>query len=240
MANQLTQEHAKAMYDLALSMQRASNFVYAARVAKQLTELDEPFYQPFALAVESQCYYSLGQHALENEVLKRITRLTPEQKQLLNPNWLAVCYQRTGDFRSARAVIDEVLQLAPHDVGATAARAEISLLQGDATEAEGWARKLRERPEPTFQILGRLFAAFALARQNRQEESRSELTWIGQFILSSGNIPTGFWDYRDIIPLLDGIGPNAETAGLVLAALSNRIQFPEFADKWKAASLIQQ
>src|ERR1700686_1009462 len=127
MANELTHEHAKAMYELAVAMQRSSNFVYAIRVAKQLIELDEPFYQPFALATESQCYYSLGHYALENEVLERITRLTPQQKQLLNPLWLATCYQRTGDLRSAKAVLEEVLELAPHDVGAIAAKAEVFL-----------------------------------------------------------------------------------------------------------------
>jgi tetratricopeptide (TPR) repeat protein len=187
--------------------------------------------RPFALALEAQCYNSLGQYEREIEVFKRVTQLMPQEKQLLNPIWLVLCCQKSRDFRSARAVLDELLELVPNDISAIASRAEISLLDGHATEAEGRARKLRERPEPVYQILGRIMLAIALALQNRQEESRNEMLWIGQFILSGGKIPVGFWEYRDITPLVDRLGPNAYVAGLLLGALSNKVSLPDFTER---------
>lgn len=57
------------------------------------------------------------------------------------------------------------------------------------------------------------------------------MLWIGQFILSGGKIPVGFWEYRDITPLVDRLGPNAYVAGLLLGALSNKVSLPDFTER---------
>jgi len=232
MAHELTREHAKELYDLALNARKTGHFVHAIRVLEKLIEIGDPFYTPFALAIMLECYNILGQRELEMEVYKRVTRLPGEQQLLLNPTWLALCYQKSGDLKTARTIHGEILELTPNDPNTVAAFAEISLLQGNFDEAETWARKLRERAEVNYQILGRIILAFALALRSRHDESASELRWVGQFLISSGNIPTGAWDYRDLQPLAGELGANSPTAILLLDALTGRKILPQFIEAW--------
>ncbi len=233
MPTEFTGEHAKALYDLALSSQRAGNYVHALRVLQQLIKIGDPFYTPFALAVMSQCYNALGRPDFEMEAFRRVTELPREQQQLLNPAWQALCYQRIGNLRGAQEIHEEVLGLVPNDPSATAALAEISLLQGNLEEAEKWAKGLRERAEPNLQILGRIIWAFVLALRKKHDESAAELLWVGQFLISSGNVPIGAWDYSDLQPVITKLGANSTAATLLLEVLSGRKAVPEFIEAWK-------
>jgi len=236
MPSELTREDVRAIYDQAIGWQRGGRFIHAIRLYELVVESDDPFLTGFSLSALAQCYSSIGRHDLEIESLKRITRLSSERKRLLDPSWLVICYQRTGDFGSAQETVDEVLKLSPNDAPATATKAEVSLLQGNLPLAEEWAGKLRDRAEPSYQVLGRLVRAFALAGQGRQEESRNEFLWVGQFLTSIESVPLGIWDYRDIVPLVNKVGVDAGIADLLLQTMSGKVAFPEFTEKWKGAS----
>lgn len=233
MPNELTREYAKELYELAINAQRGNNHVHAIRILERLEETGDPFYTPFALALIAQSYNTLGQRDLQTEVFKRVTKLPKEQQLLLHPGWIALCYQKLGDLKTAKEIHEEVLKLTPHDPNTHAALAEISLLQGNLDEAENWAKKLRERAEPHFQILGRIIGAFALALRNKHDESARELLWVGQFLISTGNIPTGQWDYSDLQPTVAKLGANSPAAALLQDVLSGRKTLPEFIEAWK-------
>src|SRR5215472_3002952 len=198
MPNELTREHAKALYELAINSQRSGNYVHTLRVLEKVVETKEPFYTPFALAAQSQCYNSLGRRGLDTETLKRITELPEEQQQLLNPDYLALCYQRSGNRKKAKEINAEILQIAPTDGAAISALAELSILDGRTEEAEQWAIALRNRVEPGYHILGRMIGVLVLLLNHRGDEAEKELRWVGQFLISTGNIPLQVWDYRDL------------------------------------------
>lgn len=237
MPNKLTREHAKVLYDLGLQAQMSKNFVHAIRVMEKLVEIEEPFYTPFALAVQSQCYNALGRPDLEKETFKRIITLAEEQQQLLNATYLALCYQRLGDLKRAKAIYAELIELTPNDPQVIAALAELSLLEWSAKEAEHWASKLRGRAEPRFQILGRVIGAIVLLLDNKPDEAGRELQWVAQFI-SGGTFQLQDWDYRDLQPMALQIAgpPRPGISGMVHSlfdVLTGKTPIAQFLEEWK-------
>src|SRR6266850_5646882 len=142
---ELTREHLKDLYTLAVNTQRSGNYVYAIRLFETVEASGDPFHTPFALAGMSQCYAALGHPDLEAATLKRVTQLPKLQQLLLNPPWLALCYQRAGDLAEAKNIHAEILKLAPHEPNTLAALAELSLLQGDPGRAIAYAAELQQR-----------------------------------------------------------------------------------------------
>jgi len=234
MSQNLTTEHAKALYELALNSQRGGAFVHAIRVLEKLVEIDDPFYSPFALAVMSQCYNSLGRRDLAHETLRRVSNLSKERQLLLNPIYVATCYQKSGDLATAEVIVREFLELAPNDASAIAALAEITLLRGDLGEAERRAGRLQERGEAHLQVLGRVLRAFALALLGKHDESARELSWVAHFIISSGNVFASSWDYGDIEAIAPRLGSNSRAAELLIDVLIARKPLPEFIEAWNA------
>ena len=237
MPKELTAEYAKALYDLALNARKTNSSVQAINVLRRLVEMGDPFYTVFALFNLAQCYDNLDHRDLETEVLKSVISLPKEQQLLMNPGWIALCYQRLGELKTAAEIHGEVLKLVPNDTNTIAAIAELSILQGNLEDAETWARMLRERAEPNYQILGRIIAAFVLALRNKDSESASELFWVGQFIISSGSISPGMWDYSDLQPLTAKLGANSPAATLLLETLTGRRPVPEFIEAWKKMAI---
>jgi tetratricopeptide (TPR) repeat protein len=229
----LTTEHAKALYDLATTVQRAGNHVQAINVAHLLVDVSDPFYAPFGLGILAQSYNALGHRELEVETLKRVTQLPMQQKLLLNPGLVALAYQRTGDLKGALAIQTDIHRLAPNDVRAVAALAELSVLLGDADQAEHWAKTLREKPEIQFQVLGRVINALVLAIREKYGDAMSELNWVGQFIVSTGALPQGGWDYGDLWPLAQKIAQSFPPARLILEVLRSAKPLPEFIEEWR-------
>src|SRR6266852_557573 len=208
MPNELTREHAKLLYDLATNSRRTGNLVHTIQVMEKLVEINEPFYTPFALAAQSDCYNALGRRDLETATFKRVIGLPEEQQQLLNPAYLALCYQRLGDLKSAKKIHTELLELTPNDPLVIGALAEISLLEHRLEEAEHWASKLRARGEAPYQTLGRMIGALVMILNRRGDEAGKELQWVGQFLMSTGSIQLQAWDYRDLQPMATEItGP---------------------------------
>ena len=232
MPNEFTFERAKELYSLAVNAQRAKNFVYAVQLFESLIEADDAFYTPFALAGIAQCYYDLDRRDLLTGTFKRVTQLPKQQQLLLNPGWLALCYQRSGEIREAKIIHGKILELSPHDPMSISAIAELSLIEGDLDQTEAIALKLQQRAEPYLQILGRILRAFALALRSRNDEAATELSWVGQFMISSGSIPVGVWDYSDLQPLVAKTGANIKPLQLLFDALSGRISLPAFTPIW--------
>jgi tetratricopeptide (TPR) repeat protein len=235
MTIELTKEHADALYNHATNMEKARDYVYAIRLLERLVEIDDPFYTPFALVRIAQNYKQIGRLDLEAEAFTRITRLPPEQQRLVKPGLLALCYQRVGNLGAARKIHGEILVLTPHDPGSVAALAELFVLEGNPVEAERHATELRESPEPAYQILGRLIAAFVLAFRDMHDAAGKELYWVGQFLISSGNVPLGTWDYGDLQPLTAKTGRNAKAFNTILDVLNGNMALPEFIEQWKTS-----
>src|SRR5882762_10274906 len=232
MPNELTREYAKALYEFAVAVGRGPDTPYAIRLFEKLTEIGDPFYTPFALTFLDANYRKLGLNDLELRTMKRATLLPNDQQILLSPGWLATCYQKTGDFKGARDVLAQILSLSPHEPYAISALAELSLLEGNSDQTEAYATELQQRAEPQYQILGRIFRAFALALRNRHDDAAKELSWVGQFLISSASIPPGTWDYRDVQPVVAKTGPNARAFGLLLDTLMGKISLQEFTPAW--------
>jgi tetratricopeptide (TPR) repeat protein len=232
MSNELTFERAKELYSLAVNAQRSKNWVYALQLFETLIKAGDPFYTPFALVGITQCFSDLARPDLLAATYKRVTQLPKEEQRLLNPSWLALCYQRSGNLTEARIIHQLILDITPNDPLAIAALAEISLMAGDLDQTDALASKLQQRAEPYLQILGRILRAFVLDLRNRHDEAATELSWVGQFIISSGNIPVNVWDYGDLQPLVAKIGPNARAMEALFDALSGRISLPAFTAIW--------
>jgi len=224
--------HAKALYDLAINAFNARNFVHAVRVLRILVDINDPFYTPFALAQMAQCFNFLGQRGLELETFKRVTQLPKAEKELLNPTFLALCYQRSGQLEAAEGVNREVLELSPGNPNSIAALAELSLLRGKLGEAVGWANQIKDSPQFSFQVLGRVLLAFAHGLRNDNAKSMEELQWVGNSLASTGASLTGTWDYRDIEPLATKLGPNSSTAALLLETLTGKKTIAQFIEAW--------
>ncbi len=232
MPTELTRGHAKVLFDFAVSV-KARDLVYAVRLFEKLLEIADPFYTPFALNNISECYSQLGQRDLELDALGRIVQLPRDQQQLLHPSSLALAFQRVGNLRAARELHNEILALTPHNPASVAALGEIFLLEGKPADAEPRAVELRERPEPAYQILGRMIGGFALALRGMHDAAAKELYWVGQFLISTGNVPVGAWDYRDLQPLAEKTGRNARTFNVLMDVLSTKMLLPEFIEVWK-------
>jgi len=233
---EVTHEHAKALYEFANKVQAGQDYVYAVRLLERLAKMEDPFYTPFALNQISQCYSQLGHRDRATEALARITRLSEDQQRLLRPARVAYAYQRVGHFRAAKELHSEILQLTPHAPASVGAIGELCLLEGNPGGAEGPAAELRESPDPGFQVLARIIGAFALALQGKHEAAGKELSWVGEFLVSSGNIPSGTWDYGDLEPLVDKTGSNARVFGLIFDLLTNKSSFPVFIEAWRGSS----
>jgi tetratricopeptide (TPR) repeat protein len=236
MPTELTRDHAKALYEFAVSVQRARGFGYAVRLFEKLIEIADPFYTPFALNNISQCYSQLGRRDLELDAMRRIVRLPKDQQELLHPGSLSLAYQRLGNLRAARELHAEILALTPHELASVAALGEILLLEGKPIDAEPLAAELRERPEPAYQILGRMIGGLAFALRGMHDAAAKELYWVGQFLISSGNVPVGAWDYRDLQPVAEKTGRNARTLNVLMDVLNGKIALPEFIEAWKTAT----
>ncbi len=232
MPTELTREDVKAIYEYGIAMSRAGNLPYAAQLLEMAALSGQPFYTAFALSELAQLYRRLGSDNLELAILKRITQLPEEQRNLLEPKWMAACHEKTGDLKAARSMLAAVMKLTPDDPAAFGALAEVSLLDGRLEEADALAGRLMQRGEPPYQVLGRMIRAFSLALRDRSEESAAELNWVGQYLISAGPISGEAWDYRDIQALLSKMGTNARTATLLINVLVNRTAFQGFAQAW--------
>lgn len=232
MPNVLTHEQMKEIYGLAVNAQRSRNFVYSVRLFELLIDANDPFYTPFSLAGLAQSYSALDQHDLEMATFKKVTQLPSQEQLLFNPSWLAVCYQKLGNLKEAAKIHSEILKLSPKDTASIGALAEISVLDGKLEQAEAFAVQLQQQAEPKFVILGRVVRAFAFTLQKRSDEALQELSWVGQFMISGGNVPVGTWDYRDLQPLVLKTGPNARVFQLLIDVLNGKIALPEFTAAW--------
>lgn len=237
---EVTHEHAKALYDFANKVQVGKDFVYAVRLLERLAEMGDPYYTPFALSQIAQCYSQLGHRDRATVALARITKLPRDQQRLLHPGRVAYAYQRVGDFRAGRELHSEILELTPHALASVAAIGELCLLEGDPGGAEGPAAELRESPDPGYQVLGRIIGAFALALKGKHEAAEKELSWVGEFLVSSGSVPGGVWDYRDLEPLADKTGSNAKVFGLIFGLLTSKSSFAVFIEAWRGSSAAVQ
>jgi len=237
MANENTPEYVKALYDHAVGVSRGADMVYAARLLERLADLGDPFYTAFALAMLEQTYKRLGREDLVERTLKRVTDLPKNQQLLLNPAWVASCYQRTGDLKTAKEILAAITQLAPEEPLAAGALAEIALAEGRYDQAYVLSEPLRHRPEPPLQILGRTVGALALIFQGLNDEAAKELSWVAQFLISSGGIPSGPWDYRDLQKLMTkATGATAAAAQVLLNALTGKVSIADFAQQWGAVT----
>jgi len=210
--------------------------VFAVQLLERVVAFRHPYYGAFALSLLVQAYRNLGKADLEMHTVKRVTELPDDQKVLLDPRWAASCYEKVGDIRRAKQVLVAAISLAPDDPDSIAALTEICLFDGSIDEALAHAQKLERRPEPKYQVLGKIMKAFALAYLGKHGESHAELLWVGQYLVSVGGIPADTWDYRDLEPLLSRMGPNARVAKMILDALSKRMSASDFAREWGAAS----
>jgi tetratricopeptide (TPR) repeat protein len=233
MPNEHTHEYTKALYDYAVNVSRGQDTVHAIGLLERLVEIGDPFYTPFALSLLAQNYKKLGRDDLEMQTRKRVTKLPKDQQLLLHPSWVAACYQKNGDLKAAGDILAQILKLTPHDPDIAAGVAEISLIEGNPDKALALTEALRQRAEPGYQILGRTIGAFAYALRGEYEQSARELSWIGQFLISSGSVPIGQWDYRDLKEsLASKMGPNARAANLLLDALTGKKPLADFAPAW--------
>jgi tetratricopeptide (TPR) repeat protein len=232
MPNELTSEHVKALFDYASNINRGPYTVYATRLLERVSEIGDPLYTPLALSLLETNYRKLGHRELELQTLKRVTLLPKDQQILLNPAWVSACYQKTGDFKTAGDFLKEILDLSPHEPSAIAGLAEISLFTNSTGDAQARSAELQKRPEPHYQILGHLFSAFALYSTGHAKESAQELDWVAEFLISTGTVPAGTWDYRDLQQLLPKMGTNTKAAIDLIEVLSGRIPLPEFAQAW--------
>jgi tetratricopeptide (TPR) repeat protein len=235
MQTELTREDVKALFDFGVNTLGGGNLPYAAQLLEMVAQSRQVFYTAFALSSLAQIYRTLRIEDLELGTIKRIIGLPEEQRMLLDPKWIAACYQKTGDLKKARSELTTLLKLSPEDPGVLGNLAEVSLLDGSLEEAEKLAERLAQRGEPGYQILGRLIKAFSFALRNKPEESAAQLNWLGQFFVSVGSIPTESWDYRDIQALLGKLGPNARAATLLINVLTGSVTPKEFAHAWTEA-----
>jgi lipopolysaccharide biosynthesis regulator YciM len=242
MPNENTPEYARVLYEHAALITRGPDIVYAARLLERVIELRDPFYTPFALALLESVYKRLGREDLVEQTIRRVTQLAGDQQILLNPAWVASCYQRTGDTKAAKVILATITKLAPEDPLAMASLSEIALVEGHPDQAYVLSESLRRRPEPAFQILGNTLGAVALIFQGLDDGAAKELSWVGQFLVSTGSVPPSSWDYRDLRDMITtkARGVTAAAAVVLLDALAGKISIADFAPRWSQLMLSLQ
>jgi len=232
---ELTREDVKALYEHGMAMSQSGSLPYAAQLLETVAASGQPLFTGYALSELVQVYRKLRNEGLEMGTIKRIAQLSEEQRKLLEPKWIAACYEKTGDLKAARSVLTALMTLTPDDPAVFGALAEVSLLEGNVEEAGKLADRLILRGEAMYQVLGRMVKAFSLALGNRPEQSAAELSWIGQYLVSVGSIPGQSWDYRDLQNLLSKMGTNTKAATLLINVLLNKVTSQEFAQAWTEA-----
>jgi hypothetical protein len=181
---------------------------------------------------------------LVRQTLLKITQLPKDEQIILNPNWLASCYQKVGNFPGAREILTEVQQISPDDPLAVAALAEMALLDRSYSDALALTESLRRRPESQYQVLGRMYGAVALWFQGFDEPAAREFSWIGHFLISNGSVGPMVWDYGELRQLLANptIGRsdfNRVASNLLLNVITGKMPFPDFTQAWGAVSVRQ-
>jgi tetratricopeptide (TPR) repeat protein len=224
--------YAKDLYELATTIYKSQNFVYAIRLLKRLWQLDDPFYTPFALALLAQSYNKIGREDLETEIFVAVTKLPETQQLLLNPGWVSACQLRAGNPTLAASILIDALKISPKEPTLISGLAEIDILGGRFAEASALIEGFRERPEPKFQILARMMRGVILALTQQPQESAKDFLWVGQFLISNGGVPPDMWDYRDLRRLGERLGQNAKTAGILFDFFTGKITFQEFSRMW--------
>ena len=233
MPNENTPEYAKALYDHAASVARTQELVYAAQLLEKLASIGDEFYTAFALALLEQSYKRLGRNDLAKKTIERVIRLPKSQQELLNPGWVASCYQRLGDFKSARGILQTLRQITPDDAYSAAALAEMALFERNPAEALALSQALHVRPEAAYQILGRMLSATAFLLKGDSDSAAKEVSWVGEYLKSAGAVPAALWDYSEIQQLVTSIpGKLSGTAILVFQTLSGQVPIASFLEFW--------
>lgn len=235
MPNELGFTHAAALHGFASGVHNTRDYVYSVRLLEVEVSIGDPFYTPFALALLADCYRKLDKQELETRSLIRIIQLPRDQQELLNPRFLSACYQKAGDFKNAARILQQMLDLKADDPGTMAGLIEISLFEGDPEAAVVKSLLIKVRPEPGYQVLGRVLGAFAYGLQGQTDRAALDLVAAGQLIGSIGAIPGESWDYRDLYSLVPKMGPNEKAARLLLDALNGKVSIPEFVKQFTNA-----
>ena len=233
MPNENTPEYSKALYDHAASVARSPEQLYAAQLLEKLVSVGDEFYTAFALALLEQTYKRLNRTDLVKQTILRVTNLPSSQQQLLNPIWVASCYQRLGNFTKAREILTTVRQLTPEDPYSAASLAEMSLLEDKPQDVLSLASPLCQRPEPAYQLLGRMLSTAAYLSQGQLDLAAKELSWAGEYLSSAGSIPPALWDYSEIQQFVTRIPGNLSgVAQLILQTLSGMVPIASFPQFW--------
>jgi tetratricopeptide (TPR) repeat protein len=238
MPNEVGPGDVKALYEYAINTYSGGNLPYAIRLFQGIVELHHPFYTPFSLGVLADAYRKLNKDELELDTLKRVVELPKEQQLFLDPGFVAGCYQKTGDLKTAKSMLASQLDLDPDEPRFVSNLAEICLIDGDLKEAERLADGLSQRVEPGYQVLGRMIKGFSLAIRRQYAESAKELLWVGQYIASAGPAVGSVWDYRDMQTLLGKLGHSTRMAEVLINALTVRTAPAEFAPLWAEVSAV--
>jgi tetratricopeptide (TPR) repeat protein len=236
MPNENSPEYVKALYELASVALTKQDTVYAIRLLEKLVSIHDPFYTPFALSLLDNAYRTIGREDLEIKTQNLIIDLPRPQQELLNPTYVAGCFTKRCDYKTAGTIYLENLAIAPGSPNLNAGYAEVCLLGGDLGSALNSIKLLINEPDIQWQILGRMFMGFVLTLKNKNDEAVKEFTWVGHFLKSSG-LPAPGWDYRDEQPILSKLGPNARMAEILLMALNRRMTLQEFVQTWEALTV---
>jgi tetratricopeptide (TPR) repeat protein len=229
---EVTPEYAKALYEHAAKMHQSQDLVYAIPLLERVSQLNDPFYSPFALSLLAQSYHKIKREDLEAEVLKRVTALPEDHQVVLNPRWLAFCYERTGNVKMAAVVLLKCIRINPIDPWLNASLAEIYVLDGRLDDAVAIGQDVIQSPEVKFQIVARMIRGFAFALADKHEQSAKEFLWVAQFLISGKTTPPETWDYQDLNPLVSKLGPNTRAADLLISVLSGHSTIQEFIRAW--------
>jgi hypothetical protein len=125
-----------------------------------------------------------------------------------------------------------LLQDNPEDLIVESNLVELLLMIGELAECLRRVQKFVSRPEPRYQIAGRLFKGAALLLRGERDEAKSEFVWIGRYLISLGAVPGDFnWDFRDSRQVLTKL--DLREAQLVFQILDKSLGFSEFQTRWQ-------
>jgi|SRR5208282_2584435 len=230
MESVLTREDVKALFEHAINVGR-TDVPYAIQLLERVAASGHPFYTPFALSTLADQYRKLGKNELELGAYGRIVEMPEEQRKLLNPKFVAACYVKVGDLKSADAILRAQLDLTRDDPALLAAIGELRLFDGLFESAEAPAEKLILRGEPGYQVLGRLIKGLSLALRGNHEAAMQELQLVGQSLTANAGLG-GVWDYRDMQKFAGKLGPSARVADPLFRALIAGTPPQDFARAW--------